>query len=221
MGAPGPRIAALLLACALGGVGGLAPRAVDAQQGPPVVEQVRYREAPDQVVAVFHRVYPEFAEQESTPLLEVYGDRTVRVHHPAFMKHAGDYEMRLEPGEMADLMRMLAGAVIGFDAQDVRLQQQEAELVRWNAARRAEDVTVTYIADATLSRFDIEIESYRPAGARAEVAVNGPRAAAWESLAFEAERYPDIEALGALRAAESRLVDLSLDPRLRSVSARP
>jgi hypothetical protein len=211
----------LLFACAVGAAAGFAPSHASGQTAVPAIESVRYRSAPDQVVATYHRSHPEFAEQEATPLLRIYGDRTVRVHHPAFMKQAGDYEMRLEQAEMDELMATLAGAVIGFDSQAVRLQRHQAQLAKWNAADRLEDVTIEFVADATVSHFEIDIEAYRPAGAGAEVALAGPRAAAWRALSSEAQRFSAIPALSALRAVEKKLVALSVDPRLQRTGSVP
>jgi hypothetical protein len=225
---------ALLLACAIGAGAGVvvgvvstvapaqaAPPAGEARSEPLRVESVRYRAGPDKVVATFHRTHPEFAEQAPTPLLSVFGDRTVRVHQPAFMKNAGRFEMRLDQAEMDGLMRTLADAVLGFDERDVRLQQRQAELEKWNAAARLEDVTIEYVADATVSRFEIDIEAYRPAGVGTEVALAGPRAVARRALSFEAQRYPTIRALTALRAVEEQLLELTLDPRLQRTGAAP
>jgi hypothetical protein len=206
-----------LLASAFGTALALMPGFLAAESKPPTFEHVQYRQASDQVIATFHYVYPEFAEQNFPPLLRIYGDHTVLVNHPRFMKNTGCYAMRLDQHEADSLMRDITTAVMGFEPNRVNEEIRLAEYAKWDKAARLNDITIHATADPTISSFTIDIESYLPVGVGNEVLVDGPRSAVWPALAFDAERFPGILPLQALKAAEERLTSLTTDRRLRLI----
>lgn len=160
-----------------------------------------YHRGPEAVVVRYVQVLTEVRAAEPGPSLTVYGDRRVVVHYPDYMVRAGSYAAVLSEGEMNDLLSSLVSAgVPGFDAAAVEQQKRQARLERFERTGR-----ISTVAGAEVTRIELHLESYRPAEPGAEMQRNVQATARWEGLQWDAERYPEIDALARLAAAEREL----------------
>jgi hypothetical protein len=161
---------------------------------------------PQALVLRFSESLAALAHPDPGPSLEVYADGRVAVHYPPYMKRAGDYELRLDPGALQRLVAsQLARGVAEFDPEAVRSRRRELARERGRAAG-SQRPELFSVPDAATSRFELRLGSYQPAG-------RGPQAPfskriSWHGLAAHARHYPEIAALADLARARRDLLDL-------------
>lgn len=150
---------------------------------------------------------------DDTPLVRVYGDGRVRVHFPAYMRRAGDYELRLTAGALQELLRAAAGSILPFDAASTQSQVRALQSVE-----RDEGVVVA-VADRSTTILEMRYERFRAAGAAADV-LDGVKRVAWNGLASDAERFGSVGALQDLAGIRQRVRALADHPDLEPVTPR-
>jgi hypothetical protein len=97
------------------------------------------------------------ANPDPTPFVRVYTGGRVLVHYPAYMKKAGDYELRLSEAEIAELLAE-------FETSDV-LTLESSEIAALTAEMRAGDEPqVTSDDHGVEAVVRIRAESFTPAG---------------------------------------------------------
>jgi hypothetical protein len=178
--------AALVAACAI-----LSP-GVFAEPAAPIVS---YRE-----------VLGEVGEADAGPALHVFADGHVSVHYPRYMKRAGDYRLRLTPGQVTALVHSLTGkGLLDFDSASVRRSVADAGQARRRASTlRGEPATQTFVADASTSIIELQV------GARRNKLT-------WQGLREDARANPEVVALQNAAAAETELRALLERPDLERV----
>jgi hypothetical protein len=178
--------AVLVAACVV-----LAPR-VSAEPAAPIVS---YRE-----------VLGEVGEADAGPALQVFADGRVSVHYPPYMKRAGDYQLRLTPGQVTALVHSLTDkGLLDFDSAAVRRSAADARQARRRASTlRGEPATATFVSDASTSIIDLHV------GARRNKIT-------WQGLREDARANPEITALQNAAAAEVELRSLLERPDLERV----
>lgn len=151
------------------------------------------------LVVSYREVWGEFAEQDLTPMIRIFGDGRILVHYPDYSSKAGDYDGWLQPAELESLLdSLLAKGLASFEPSAVK-SLKHSEIVR---LQKAALVTRTrpdrfMVADATISVFELKLTA---------VASGEPqRNIAWSGLETDALLYPDIEPIRQLRAAELEL----------------
>jgi hypothetical protein len=184
---------------------------------PAEVSEVAYSRAPSALLVSFKEVYPEFADQDPTPLLRIYGDGTVVVYRPSYMKQAGRFEMLLGAAELDALMLELASALLPFDPAATRDEIRALEDLVWNAADDPEDLVIFQVADAEVSQFELNIQSFSRSGIQGLVAVQQPVKRQWRGLRYDVQNYPELEGLKLLLRAENMLRGLASNPNLVQV----
>ncbi len=185
--------------------------AEDVQQG---LTQVQYSHSPGVEIISFREIFPEFADQDSTPLLRIYGDGRVIVHHPTYMKFAGQYEMHLSPQELDELVYQLTSALNNFKINEIKRQKAEADIKYVNSLTRIEDLVVTVESDPEISVFNLNIESIQFGNPQQEI-VNKPRLdRSWQGLGFDARNYPENESIQNLMQVENALRALAKSEEL-------
>ena len=168
--------------------------------------------SPNQLVLSFTYEHEMLAEPDPTPLMQIYGDGLVRIHFPAFMQRAGDYETEITTPELRQLLRSWANTgVLDFNPQAIKeARRQEVE-------RRAQRGEFFHISDATDLVIDIQLDWYRPPGAGSQIN-NFRKAIRWSNVAQEAEAFPGLPALQSLAAAEQQQRSILAREDLRKVN---
>lgn len=166
-------------------------------------------DAPKPVIS-YRQILPEFADQDPTPLVRIYGDGRVLVHRPAYLKNSGTFEMRMPANELDAFVQQVAPAIIEFDTNRVNLEMARGNQLLMEATDRIEDVVLFYDADAPVSVFHIEIDSYKPEGAGKSLSKLQAMQLRWQGLKFDARDFPDLTELTQLRETELKLRALSL-----------
>lgn len=188
---------------------------VSANAGQHPQAQVEHSSDPRTLVISYREVFPEFAGQDSTPLVRIYGDGRLLVFQPAYMKQAGRYEGYLSRSELQTLLKQFTPLMLNFNAKEIRRQKNDADYHMVTQAKSLQDVTVYYESDSTVSNFHINFESYRPSAVQGSVIVGSAVNVSWPGLGFDAEHYPGVKQIQGLRQMEKTLKELSLRPDLR------
>jgi len=180
--------------------------------------QVKHSSDPGTLVVSFREVLPEFAEQDPTPLVRIYGDGRLLVFHPAYMKQAGQYETYLSKSEVQALLKQFTPLMLDFNAKEIRRQKNDADYLMVTQAKSLQDVTVYYESDSTVSNFHVNFESYRPNGVQGSVIAGSAVNVSWPGLDFDAEHYPGVKQIQGLKQMEKSLKALSVRPDLRRLT---
>ena len=167
--------------------------------------QVEYSRDPGTILISFREIFPEFADQDPTPLIRIYGDGRVVVFHPAYMKQAGQYEMMMSRNELEDLLLELTPVLMDFNAGEVKRQKKAADVLLWESATDPEELTRFYDSDAEISVFQLNIDAYRPDGLQGQAIYTPVLERSWRGLQFDARDYLGLEPIQALMRAENTL----------------
>ncbi|MEM9595741.1 MAG: hypothetical protein AAGD06_15830 [Acidobacteriota bacterium] len=180
----------------------------------PTPAQLDYPDDPDFMVLEYTVTHDELAENDPIPLLRIYGDGTVRVHIPVYMKGAGDFSLKLPADELRSLLTAVdAAGVLGFDAE--RVAESKAEAVE---ARFQRDGTYLDISDTSWTHIRVRLETYQPAASGAP-AGSFDRQIRWPDVAWHAEHYPSLVEVRNLANVEQRLRGLLRHPALQAIDS--
>lgn len=171
----------------------------------PTDGEVRFDRSPETLLVSYLEIAGEWAEQDLTPLVRIYGDGTVRVHRPQGIVGAGSYELELEAAELNRLLVTIVNALDGFDARAVEASKKQAEEARVAVSLAAGAAPVFHgVSDDSISVFELQLWGHRAAG---EIFFAGEidRQLSWLGLETDAGRFPGIEAIQRLRSVELEL----------------
>jgi len=195
--------------------------AMSASTDPNAKASVEYSQNPATVLVSFREIYPEFADQDPTPLVSIYGDGRVVVFYPSYMKQAGRYEMLMAPDELKALLLQLTPVLLSFDTADVKNQKKAADDLLWNSATEWKDQVIFHDADAEISMFYLNIDAYQPGGLQGQRISKPVLNQSWRGLRFDARDYPGLEPIQDLMQAEKTLRALTRRSELVKVESLP
>ena len=138
---------------------------------------------------------------DPTPFVRVYPDGRVRVHYPAYMKRAGDYEMQLGDDELRDLLASFADQeVLTMEEEGFRAMASRA-LAEEGPVERPDDHGVTTVVE-------IRAESFTPEGEEQPMLIDVERTLRIddmppEDMAAGAGFRPLMEVAGGVRQLEA------------------
>lgn len=196
-----PRVAAAPVA---GAVATLPGSAVIEPIGGAVIEPTR---RPDVAVVVYREILGEIGGADRGPTLTIFGDGRTVAHYPLYMKRAGDYELRLAPGEVDALLRSLATkGVLDFDATATRAAARTSmTAARQRALAANTPIQLFEAVDASTTVIEVAVERYVAATPGAREVRHVTTRAVWTGLRADIDQHPDVPALRALGAAEEEL----------------
>ena len=182
-------------------------------------------------LVAYKDVWAEFADQDPTPLIRVFGDGRILVHYAAYSPRAGQYELQLDQSELDDLLTsLLAKGLADFDHKAVQnskaLEEQRLRVAARDAARLealrgvpvAQRTPELYmVADDSTSVFELDLSSYAGSGQFSGAPATMKRSIHWRGLRTDAERYTELQPIQQLRAAELELRAFLERPDLRRV----
>ena len=160
----------------------------------------KYSETATQPVIEYNLVHHMLAEPDPEPLLRIYGNGQVRVHYPAYMTRAGNYELQLSQSELRTLLRALAtDGIIDSDPAATRYQRQQLD-----AQQHAATGTMFYISDSSDTVIDIRLNEYQKGPGAARV-LNLEKRFIWPDLKQDARRFPQLREITNANNAAQRL----------------
>lgn len=148
-------------------------------------------------------------EQDKQPMLRIFGNGTVRVHFPVYMKKAGDYEMQLSRDELQALLLFIEErGLLQFERSNV------ATLKKQMLNRTISESKIINIrSDDAFTDIQINLDSYTSS----EKSIAGGKVVkrvSWPNLKWEAQQYSAITPLVNAAAIEERLQQLIHHPGL-------
>jgi hypothetical protein len=182
--------------------------------GPPAPAQpanvsVQYSRSASALVVRYVHAPGEIREADPGVSVEAYGDGRVRVHYPAYMKRAGNYEAQLSSAELDLLLEtLIAAGVADFDPGVARQAKQASR------ARTMDEAPDLEVTDAPTTVIELHVDGFT-AGGRAAGRVD--RTVSWSGLQFDAQQFPSVDALQGLAAAERALQALQMHPALERI----
>lgn len=136
------------------------------------------------------------------PALEIYGDGRVVAHRPPHMLEPGDYEWRLNPGELQQLLNAFAAdGLLEYDSEDVERQKRDF------AQKEAREGRAWAVSDATVTTLEVDFASYEPGGGKAPVG-RVRKVIRGHNFQLDAEHMSGLTALGGMARIERRLLQL-------------
>lgn len=158
----------------------------------------------------YNLMHEMLAEPDAEPLLRIYGDGRVHVHIPAYMKKAGDYEIKLSSSELDALVLSLSqDGVVDFDHGSTR-----ENLRRLNQQRRVATGTLWEVSDVTETVIEVNLDRYQRNSASTPVTGLKKRFS-WKSLQMDAKRYPESMVIQGAAASARRLHAVIQRPDLK------
>lgn len=200
----------------------------------------------DQPVLEYRLEIGQLEVEDNAKWIKVFADGRGLVHIPGFMRGGGDYAFQMTPGEVEELARFAVGkGLVDFDTSEVKREKAEvvrrfrerreaaansASSVSGSASANAEeeqDPGLRAIYDAPLTVIELHLDAYRPAqeagptggpafGSRVAT-IEVDRQIRWYALRWDAEWFPEVEALTRLADVEQRLEALFDRPDLMPV----
>jgi hypothetical protein len=154
---------------------------------------------PADVVLIYRHVLA-VRDEDPGPSMTLHGDGRVRVHVPHYMKNAGDYELRLAPGETTALVGAIVDAgVVEFDPAAVRRACRSIDV------ERAKEGKLAAIIEESSTVIELHLERYTPAGTSGTVERNLSKTVRWSGIAAHARQYPEVGPLQALAGVAAQL----------------
>ena len=176
----------------------------------PLLAQVsfQYAQEPDTPVVVLKRTSGELGGADPIPLLRIYGNGSVRVHFPSYLKRAGDYELQLSRTEMETLLAsLIEQGLMGFDPLAATRQKEEiAQQAKTAAQQTRTQGSVSKVMDADTTVIEIHLESYTASDGTTTTDLT--KKISWNGLQWDAQQHPGIESLQKLAAAGRELLAL-------------
>jgi hypothetical protein len=168
---------------------------------------VGYAREANKIILEYTLMISEIKDQEPTPLMRIFGDGTVNIHFPIYMKRAGDYYLQLSEQELEELVSFLdENGLFNFDAPKIRKQRNEKlRKLHAESIKNDSEPVLFKTLDADTSIFIYNVEQYvtdhngslRVMPRRAKIT--------WRGLKTDAKRFSSIKALTGLAAIEKRL----------------
>ena len=171
-----------------------------------------YPRDPEFVVIEFTHVEDMLEDADPTPLLRIYGDGRVLVHYPAYMKRAGDYEMRLTDANLQQLLLSLEQKNI-FNLSSARVTQlkQQAAVRRFEQTKK-----LTKRSDSIHSIVNIKLGTYIPA-TTGVTQTNFAQRVSLKNLKWNTKIYPEVAELRSAADAEVELSKFLNHPELKKI----
>jgi len=170
---------------------------------------IEYSQKPGTEIISFREIFPEFADQDPTPLIRIYNDGRVVVFHPSYMKQAGQYEMMMPRNELDELLLRLTPALMDFDPEQVRMQKKASDEMLWASTPDWKEITLFHDSDAEISVFQVNIDAYYPNGKQGPKISKPNLERSWRGLRFDARDYSGIESIQSLMQVERSLKALA------------
>jgi len=176
-----------------------------------------YNPAPTNLILQLHLDIDMLAERDSLPMLRIYGDGTVLIHHYLGGGRSKDFRMRLSASELTRLLKSLeAGGAMDMDTAS--LQAHKTALMA--ADEDPEDPpekSVVHASDKEIIRLKIRLDQYLPAGALPSEAGRVDQQLVWENMRLDAMLLPEDNIIQPLKAAIDELLGLRTHKRLSKV----
>lgn len=166
----------------------------------------------DFVVIEYTQIDTMIKGADPVPLLRIYGDGTVAVHLPAYMKRAGDYEMRLSDGQLQQLLTSLEQkSILNLNSEKVTQLKQQAVLNRIQQSK-----TLVERSDDTYSVIKVRLSNYIPASTGV-ASSDFTHSVSLKNLKWSTRSYPDVPQLKSAAEAEDELSGYLVHPNLKKI----
>lgn len=183
---------------------------------------IEYTKDSREVIVSFSETHGVMSGKHAKTTLKIYGDGTVDVFIPIFMKKAGSYQMKLDKAQLDQLLQDLSAKNIPeFDT--VKTQTDKNNEIA--AAQLSSAQTTLYeVHDASITTIELNFDSYLKLSNKNSV--NGQvfdssneildmsKNITWKGIRSDSKKFPDIEAIQQLATTQQSLLKIVNDPQL-------
>ncbi len=179
----------------------ISPQSVDAQ------DYIGFSRKPNNIILEYTLILNELADHDPTPLMRIFGDGTVNVHFPVYMKRAGDYYLELSDLELQELVSFLNdNGLFDFDALKIgQLRNDKLRELQAESIQNDSESVLFEIQDAATSIFIYNVERYGADSDGNTLVMPWQKKIAWHGLRADAQRFSHLRELVGLAAIEKRL----------------
>jgi len=176
-----------------------------------------YPRSADYIVIEYTQIITMLEDQDPTPLLRIYGDGRVLVHHPAYKTNSGDYEMQLNDAELQNLLTSLEqNGLFSYNHKNIALLKQKAMQQKLTASQVATSPVATMISDDTYTEIKINLGSYM-SGLSGKAVANFKKEISLKNINWDAKNYPNVVELNNAASAGKQLNSFTSHPNLSNV----
>ena len=174
-------------------------------------KSIGYSQEPNQIILEYTLNINEIADQDPTPLLRIFGDGTVNVHFPIYMKRAGDYYLQLSGQELQDLISFLNdNGLFDFDAPKIRqLRNEKLSELQAESIETGSESVLFETHDAATSIFIYNVERFVTDKDGNTLVMPWLKKIKWHGLKTDAKRFPNIKEITGLAAIEIKLKNIA------------
>jgi len=145
------------------------------------------------------------------PSLQVFASGRVLVHHPVYMKKAGEYEYWLAQPELVQLIQMLSSkGIMDFDHARVKSEKNSHD------SKMKAKGELHYISDAVETVVDIRLQDYQKT-ASSPMQPTLKKRFAWKNLEQDAKRYKNNRSIQSADVAVKALDDLMAHKEMKKI----
>jgi hypothetical protein len=172
-----------------------------------------YSDAPDKPIAELRYSGGMIENADPTPFIRVYGDGTVRVHYPPYMKKAGEYTLKLAPDQLQSIIDSFSSEAVA--RTPVLRLDEPPNTVRSVAPTGPSDVIGDHNVRAEVT---LQIERIEPAQAGAAPPItNVERKISVPAEGVKGATRGFSPPISGPASGIKQIEGLAADPRLRSV----
>jgi len=154
------------------------------------------------VVIEYSQSHDMILDADPIPMLRIYGDGRVQVHYPAYMKRAGDYEMRLPDAALQQLLNSLEQkGILTFNSNKI-LQLKKQSVSKLLAEN--ENKVLSVRSDDSHSKIQIKLTTYQPVNS-SQSQTSFSKKISWKNLRSDAQSHPNVVELQNAAEAEQEL----------------
>lgn len=177
----------------------LGPRSTEVRAEP----RAKFSSSPEALLISYNLVSHMLDQEDTTPLIRIYGDGTVLIHYPKYSPRAGDYSTLLSKGEFQKVLNMVTDkGLAGFKAQDVAAKRKQAK-----KKKEQESGLIHAVSEVDETRIELFFDEFQE-NTGAAVEKNVRKKISWNNLYSDVKQYLEVHELRKLAEAEETLRQL-------------
>jgi len=183
---------------------------------------IEYSKNADEIILSFSETHGIMSGLKSKTTLDIYGDGTVKVFIPIFMKKAGNYQMKLGSEQLETLIQDLADKNIPeFDSQIV---QSSKRIISAQKQLSSSQPVLHEVHDASVTTIELNLERYLKLTDNnskdgelfdsSNEVLNMKKKIKWKGIRSDSIRFTDNVAIQQLASTHKSLTNMVNDPNL-------
>ena len=173
--------------------------------------RAEFSSIPEALLITYNFVPHMLGQEDTIPLIRIYGDGTVLIHHPQYSPQAGDYTTSLSGEELQEILDMVTDKrLVAFKSQEVANKHMVAR------AEERQQGLLYEASEINETRIEVHLAELQESP-DASIETNVQRKITWNNLHIDVKRYPELNELQNLSEAEKMLRQLLVRKDLKKM----